>query len=130
MYKNIKTIKLICIWIIPCYAIQVLYGPQCCGEFCVPEQKRPITAYDFSKQFNEKRYWIETNERTGQLQICSQRLGIYSEFYKSAKIYCYPARQIPCPPGVPEHCICWAADSVILCQDTITGDVNIIHKKA
>lgn len=104
------------------------FNQQCCGEFCPPQAPDPITVYDFSQQFNEKKYWLETNEQTGEAQICSQRLGIYPEFYRSAKIYCSPARQVPCPPGTPEHCTCWAADSIIFCYDNITGDVRVIHE--
>ena len=110
--------------------ISIIYSAQCCKKFCVPEQQEPNMVYDFGKQFNEKKYWIETNERTGELQICSQRLGIYPEFYKSAKIYCYRAKQVPCPIGTSKNCVCWQSDSVILCQDTTTGDLNVIHTKA
>lgn len=113
-----------------CIMFTINYTQECCGGFCTPAYPDPITAYDFERPFNEKKYWLEVNERTGQVQICAQRLGIYQEFYRSPKIFCYPARQVPCPPGVPEQCTCWAADSVIVCYDTLTGDVRVIHETA
>jgi hypothetical protein len=99
---------------------------QCYKEGCFEPTPLPATGYDFSQQFNEKRYWIESNIRTGKPQVCYQRLGLYPAFYQSDKIRCFPAQTTENPKNAPEGAHCWIADNVIVCQDE-HGRVTVHH---
>lgn len=90
----------------------------------------PDFAYDFSKQFNEKRYWIEQNSRTGAWQICWQRLGIRSAFFETTTMFCFPAVEVAPPARAPEGTRCWRGDGVLLCQ-TEDGRIALLsHAEA
>jgi hypothetical protein len=101
---------------------------QCYQGGCFEPEPLPVTGYDFSQQFNEKRYWIETNVRTGEPQICFQRMGLYPEFYLSADIRCFPAVSVERPQSAPESARCWLAEKVVVCQDG-SGRITVHHPK-
>jgi hypothetical protein len=110
------------------FSAHTLVEAECYQGGCFEPEPLPVTGYDFSQQFNEKRYWIEANVRTGEPQMCYQRLGLYPEFYKSDKIRCFPARPVARPKNAPEGAQCWIADNVIVCQDP-GGRVTVHHPK-
>ena len=114
--------------LIVCFTTHTLGAAQCYQGGCFEPEPLPATGYDFSQQFNEKRYWIESNVRTGAPQICYQRLGLYPEFYKSDKIRCFPAHAVARPDNAPDGAQCWKADNVIVCQDP-GGRVTVHHPK-
>lgn len=100
-----------------------------CEGPCLRPLPGPDLAYDFSKPFNEKRYWVERNSRTGEWQISWQRLGINPEFFESTTIFSFPAQPTDIrPDGAPKNGRCWKGDGVIVCEDE-TGHITVYHQK-
>ena len=93
---------------------------------CLRPEPGPMLAYDLTQQFNEKRYWIEQNERTGAWQVCWQRLGLHPEFFDSTTMFCFPAKEITPPADFPTNSRCWRGNNVIFCQEA-NGRVKVHH---
>lgn len=94
---------------------------RCYRRSCIEPLPQPTSILDVSEQFNEKRYWIEENERTGDMQICYKRILLYPDFYQSPDAICFPTKQIKkSSHELPENARCYYADGIkqglILCK--------------
>lgn len=85
-----------------------------------PKEIEPWTYVD-QKPFNERIWWIDHSEQDGKL-ICSQRIGVFSEFYEEAPIDCTLGRrvnqaQMAALRGVDRNAECLSDGHTILCQN-------------
>ena len=51
------------------------------------------TVHDFDTEFDQKKYWLKKDHR-GDTLICSQRTGIYPQYYKHSQVRCYKAKKV------------------------------------
>lgn len=80
----------------------------------------PQTVHDFSREFNEKRYWLEHDKASNKMYINSQRIGLYPEFYRSAHIYSVPGEKLTgLTPIFEPKTECWFAEGAVLCKTPI-----------
>ncbi len=104
-------------------------APNCrCDTPCLRPEPGPAFAYDFTKPFHEKRYWIEQNSRSVAWQICWQRLGINLAFFEPTTMFCFPAEEVPAPTQVPRGSRCWRGDGVMVCEDP-NGRITVAHAR-
>ncbi len=90
------------------------------GEPHYPKEIEPRTYVD-RKPFNERIWWIDHSEQDGKI-ICSQRVGVFSEFYEEAPIDCTLGRRISAAQkaqlsGVDKNAKCLSDGHTILCEN-------------
>jgi hypothetical protein len=97
----------------------------CNTEYCMQPRWVPYTVYDYTTVFNEKRYWLEINQITGEVQICYQRIDIYPEFFMTPNIHCYRATPTEVPPqlGAVGNYRCWRSGKTTICRNDDTGEL-------
>ncbi|HBY05788.1 MAG: hypothetical protein UV38_C0001G0016 [candidate division TM6 bacterium GW2011_GWE2_42_60] len=80
--------------------------------------------------FQEKRIWLDF-DKEGRVLICSQRIMLYPDLYRSADIFCARAMHIPTKDveGAYPQALCWKAGDVVLCQTT-EGDLQFFKPGA
>lgn len=71
--------------------------------------------------FNERVWWLDTSTHNEQL-ICSQRVGVFSEFYNQSPVECTTGRtlnqaQKSILKGVNKHAHCLTNGKIIVCQN-------------
>lgn len=99
----------------------------CYTGVCIQPRLVPYTIYDYSTLFNEKRYWLEINDTTGEVQICYQRIDVNHEYFMTPNIHCYRAHPVPTPStmSIPGPAHCWQADNIIVCKNDATGEMFV-----
>ena len=76
---------------------------------------KPVTVEDYSNEFNEKSYWIETDSN-GKAFICYKRILLDTLFFNSPTIYCVPAKPIKITNN-QESKKCWKAENIVICNN-------------
>jgi len=77
------------------------------------EQPEVEIVYDRSREFDQKKYWLQKNHG-GETMICSQRTGIYPQYYKHSEIRCHKAKKVT---ENREHSgECFYANGAMLCK--------------
>lgn len=98
---------------------------------CCPRVAPPRMAYDFSKQFNEKKVWVEW--RHGEPWICTQPVPLRHDlFYErdTKNIVCTRAHPVAEPQNGHklEGARCWrsknAGKTTIICQND-AGEITV-----
>lgn len=88
---------------------------KCYQERCFA-RRAPVTVHDYTEIFNEKRYWLEINEDNGKTFICSQRLFLQPEFFRSPDMRCFPAQELQKSNAISNGKKCWYAEGIVLCD--------------
>lgn len=103
-------------------------------ELRYPKERQPLVYLDRTP-FNEKNWWIDTDNENKRI-ICSQRVGVFSEFYEQSPIECTLGRKISdiekiVLEHVNKHAECISDGQVILCQNpdgtVLKYDVDTNH---
>lgn len=88
----------------------------------------PPPSIESFKPFEEKRYWLEENVRTGEPQICWQRLFLRDNLYETETIRCFLAEQLQTTNAISEGLTCWYATTgshgIVLCSND-TGKLTL-----